>query len=326
MKTLNSKVLRMVICSIALLGSAVWGSAQTRKRVHEVSAFNAIDVKNNFEVTVAKGGYGVKLTVDNALSDFAKVYVKGNTLYIYCDEKAIPKEVKKMYKGKNAPVPVLRAVVYAPELSGITMDDESTLTGADDFNAERFEMSLAGKANVKTLTVHANSARIQMKKNSQAVLSLETSGEIDVTTENAANLRLASNSRDLTLNAAGSSQQSISCDVLTALTVNAEGSSQTSVGVNTAKVYVAAAGSSKVAVSGTANALTVKTARSASVDALGLPVQEAEVEMNNGTVTLSPEKSLSLDLSNGGTVNYNGTPEIKVVKIVKSTLLPYGTK
>jgi hypothetical protein len=323
---MNFKMLRLVVCCIALVGSAFLAGAQTRERVHEVSAFSAIDVKDNFEVTVAKGGYGVKLTVDNALSDYVKAYVKGYTLYIFCDEKAIPKEVKKMYKGRNAPVPVLRALVYVPELASVTLDGESTLSGADTFSAERFEMTLAGKSNVKNLTVTANSAKVQLKKNAQAVLTLETNGEIDATTEGSSSLRLSCKSRDLSLTASGSSQLNVSGDVLTSLSVNTEGSSQTSVGVNTAKVYVSSTGSSKVGISGTANTLTVKTARSANVDAMGLPVLDVEAEMNDGTATVSAEKSLQLDLAGGSALYYNGTPEFKIVKIMKSTVAPVGTK
>ena len=324
MKKMN--MLKLFSAAVLLTAFSFFAGAQTRERVHEVSAFTSIDVRNAFEVTVAKGAYGVKLTVDTVLSDYVNVYVKGSTLYLSYDEKAVPKEVKKMFRGRNAPKPVLRAVIYSPVLEGIYMEDEATLTGADTFEGANFSMELAGKANVKSLSLHTSSAKILLKKNADAVVTIDSESEINATTENGSHLRLDSRSRDLNLNASGSSQINNSSDVVSAFMVNSDGTSQVSAGVNAAKVYVSSTGSSKVTVTGTASGLIVKGARSCNIDAMGLPVADAEAELSSGTFLVSPEHALTVDLTGGATVYYNGNPEIRVVRILKSTLAPYGTK
>lgn len=326
MKTMHVKWLRLLVSAALLTGFSLFAGAQTRERVHEVSAFTSIDVRSAFEVTVAKGAYGVKLTVDTVLSDYVNVYVKGNTLYVSYDEKAVPKEVKKMYRGRNAPKAVLRAIIYTPVLEGIYMDDEASLTGADTFEGANFTMELAGKANVKALSLHTSSAKFLLKKNADAVVSIDCESEINVTTENGSHLRLESRSRELNLSSSGSSQINSSSDVVSSFMVNTDGTSQISAGVNAAKVYVSSTGSSKVTVTGTASGLIVKGARSCNIDTMGLPVADAEAEMNSGTLLVSPEHSLTVDLTSGASVYYNGTPEFRISRILKSTLAPYGTK
>lgn len=326
MKKMHVQSLRLFVATALMTASALFAGAQTRERFHDVSSFSAIDVGDAFEVTVAKGAYGVKLTVDAVLSDYVGVYVKSNTLYLSYDSKAVPKEVRKMYRGRNAPKPILRAVIYSPVLEGVYLDDDATLTGADAFEGGSFSMILSGKANVKSLAIHSNSAKLQLKKNAQAVMTLDSEREIELITDNSAQIRLNAGARDMNVSASGSSNIDLSCDLVSALVVNAEGSTQFSAGVNAAKVYVNSTGSSKLAFAGSASSLIVKGARSTGIDALGLPVVEAEVEMNSGSISLDSEQTLTVDLSGGAAVYYNGNPEMRITKILKSTLAPYGTK
>ena len=163
-------------------------------------------------------------------------------------------------------------------------------------------------------------------ENEYTVVSIDCESEINVTTENGSHLRLESRSRELNLSSSGSSQINSSSDVVSSFMVNTDGTSQISAGVNAAKDYVSSTGSSKVTVTGTASGLIVKGARSCNIDTMGLPVADAEAEMNSGTLLVSPEHSLTVDLTSGASVYYNGTPEFRISRILKSTLAPYGTK
>ena len=323
---MNVKMLRPLFAAALLTATALLAGAQTRERVHDVSSFTSIDVRNAFEVTVAKGAYGVKLTVDAVLSDYVSLYVKGGTLYLSMDSKALPKEVRKMYRGRNAPKPVLRAVVYTPLLEGVYLDDDATLTGADQFEGANFIMSLAGKANVKSLSLHASTAKVQVRKNAQAVVMLDCESEVSVIAENSAQLKLDANARDMNIESSGSSQLDVVGDLASDLVINTEGSAQISAGINAAKVYVSATGTAKTGLAGSASVLIAKCARSAGIDAAGLPVAEAEAEMTSGTLYVSPEQLLTVDISGGSALYYNGDPEMRITKVVKSTLAPQGTK
>ena len=123
------KFLTVVAAGIAMLGGVAL-HAQTTTMEREFSEFTGIEAANNFDVSIAKGPFGVQLTVDQVLADCIVSYVKGKVLFLDLDEKAIPKETKKLYKGKNVPPPVLRAIVYLPEsyIERIKLQDSATLS------------------------------------------------------------------------------------------------------------------------------------------------------------------------------------------------------
>lgn len=317
------KYLIPVIASIALcFAGSFAASAQTA-----LSEFNTIDVENDFEVTLVKGSYAIALTVDSAMDPYIRAYVKGKTLYIGVDEKAVPKDVKKMYKGKNAPEKILRAVVYAPQINEISLKNNSTLIGTEEFATDRFTLFVGDKAMLKSLNVYSTQANITMKKNGSAIMALRSSGDVQVESSNNSNLQINGlECKDLKITTGNSAQIATSGNSHTVAVVS-DGSSTTSITTNTETVYITASGSSKVNVTGTASLLSVKGSRSSVVDTINLPVNDAECEMNNGTLNLAVAKKLSVNLSNGAEVYYSGQPEIILKdKIVKSTLAPYQAK
>lgn len=317
------KYLLSVIASIALcIAGSIYASAQTA-----LSEFDTIDVENDFEVTLVKGSYAIALTVDSALDPYVRAYVKGKTLYIGVDEKAVPKDVKKMYKGKNAPEKILRAVVYAPQLNEISLKDNSTMIGTEEFATDRFSLFVGDKAILKSLNIYSTQATITMKKNASAIIALRSSGDVQIEAGNNSNLQINGlECKDLKISTSNSAQITASGNTHN-IAVVSDGSSVTSVTTNTEKVYITASGSSKVNVTGTASLLSVKGSRSCVVNTINLPVNEAECEMNNGTLNLSVAKKLSVNLSGGGEVYFSGQPEIILKdKIVKSTLAPYQSK
>lgn len=156
---MNIKSLFMAISAIALT-SAV-SVAQTRIIEHEYSEFDAISVSDGFKVTlVEKDGYNAKFKVSDALESYLECYVKGGTLYIGLDDKSIPKEVKKSFKGKNSDGPVLEATVYVSSLNSITLNDDCTFSSSNSLNSGKFKMDLSGNSSIANLNVNAESAVI----------------------------------------------------------------------------------------------------------------------------------------------------------------------
>ena len=301
-------------------------SAQLTDKDIVVSEFNALNVSDDFEVTVSKGTYGVRLTVDKELAPYVEVYVRSKTLYISYDDKAVPKEIKKMYRGRGGLTPVFRVVAYTPELRSVSLADNASLTGVEEFTAPEFELTMAGKTQVRNLAVSANSARILMKKNAIATLSVKTERGIEVNTDNNANLKLTFTGRELALTSDGSSVV-VADGPTKSLNLATGGSSQVSVTSNTENVDVTAEGSSKLTLTGKAFEMEVKGSRSSTVDAFAMPLEEVEADLSNSSsVTVSVSKKVSVNLVGGSALYYSGSPEFKIEKIVKSTLAPYGTK
>ena len=301
-------------------------SAQLTDKDIAVSEFNAVNVSDDFEVTVARGTYGVRLTVDKELAPYVEVYVRSKVLYVSYDEKAVPKDLKKLYKGKGSLTPVFRVVANTPELKAVTLSDNATLTGVEEFVADEFELTAAGKSQVKNLTVTASSARISLKKNAVATLNVKTDRGVEASTDNSSNLKLTFTGRELALTADGSSVV-VADGPTKALNLATGGSSQVSVNSDTEKLDLTTEGSSKLTLTGKAVEMKVKGSRSSVVDAFAMPLETVEATLSNSsTVTVTVSKTVYANLVGGSALFYSGTPEFKIEKIVRSTLAPYGTK
>ena len=301
-------------------------SAQLTDKDIMVSEFNAVNVSDDFDVTVSRGTYGVRLTVDKELAPYVEVYVRSKVLYISYDEKAVPKEIRKMYRGKGSLTPVFRVVAYTPELQAVTLSDNATLSGVEEFVANDFELTAVGKSQVKNLRLTASSARISMKKNAVVNMNLKTDRGVEVSTDNNANLKLTFSGRELALTADGSSV--VVADGSTrSMNLATSGSSQVSVSSDTESVEITSEGSSKLTLTGKALEMKVRGSRSSSVDAFAMPVETVDATLtNSSSVTVSVSKQVTVNLIGGSSLYYSGNPSFQIEKIVKSTLAPYGTK
>ena len=335
MKLLNDKSLTAIIGMIAFAAALVFApqrtaaqslSAQLTDKDIMVSEFNAINVSDDFEVTVSRGTYGVRLTVDKDLAPYVEVYVRSKTLYVTYDEKAVPKDLRKLYRGKGALTPVFRIIAYTPDLQAVTLSDNATLTGVEEFVTGNFELTAAGKSQVKNLSVSAASAKVVLRKNAVASLNLKTDRGVEVNTDNNANLKLTFTGQELVLNADGSSVV-VAEGPTRSLNLMTGGSSQVSVTSDTEKVDLTTEGSSRLSLIGKAVEMKVKGSRSSSVDAFAMPLETIEANLSNSSnVTVTVSKLVYANLVGGSALYYSGTPEFRIEKIVKSTLAPFGTK
>lgn len=299
-------IIAIVTLSIFTLGAAAQNSSQLQEKTYPVGEFRTLMVSGDFEVTLSKGDYSAKVTVDKVLADYVEVYVRTGVLHISYNEKEVPKDIKKDLKGKKAADLVFRAVVYVPRLDGIELEDNVVLTGVDEFSANDFSLKLEDKALVKNLSVTASSAQVTLNDKSQATLLLNATNDIELDVDGSSVLRANVDGRKLTVKAGGSSKATVDATAET--------------------VSVDAGGRSELTLSGKADSLTAKGDRNMKVDARALPVPKVEAKMTGGELSIKVDKTLYVDLSGGAEVYYDGSPEMKVRRILKSTLAPVSEK
>ncbi len=325
MKNLFSKLLCLAVLASAF---AFPSRAQFVNHLEEttlpVGEFTMVSANGDFEVTLSKGSYGVRLTTDKNLTPYVQVYVRSNTLYLTYDEKSVPKDIKKLYKGKNASQPVFRAVVSMPQLNGIELDDNVILSSAEAFYGSDIVISLTDKAQVRNLTVQGNSITVNMKKNAQAALTLTADKKMEVTTDDKAILKLAEKAREITLNAKGNSDNALSGEG-EILNLNLSEKTTSNVSHRTKNAVLNVGGSSKLILTGTGEYLEVKGGKNAEVEAVAFPVKTMKAELDGGKVNVAVEKELNVTLLGGSSLFFTGSPTLIVNKIVKSTLAPAGT-
>ena len=325
MKNLFSKLLCLAVLASAF---AFPSRAQFVNHLEEstlpVGEFTMVSANGDFEVTLSKGSYGVRLTTDKNLTPYVQVYVRSNTLYLTYDEKSVPKDIKKLYKGKNASQPVFRAVVSMPQLNGIELDDNVILSSAEAFYGSDIVISLTDKAQIRNLTVQGNSITVNMKKNAQAALTLTADKKMEVTTDDKAILKLAEKAREITLNAKGSSDNALSGEG-EILNLNLSEKTTSNVSHRTKNAVLNVGGSSKLILTGTGEYLEVKGGKNAEVEAVAFPVKTMKAELDGGKVNVAVEKEMNVTLLGGSSLFFTGSPTLIVNKIVKSTLAPAGT-
>ena len=321
------RILSLAAVAAAALALGAAASAQTLERVNEYAELTGVNVMDGpFDVTLVHADKcSVKLITDAAISEFVSATLRDKTVYISYDSKNVPKEVKKLYKGRKNPDPVLQVIVSAPEIQELSLADKSTFSSAEQLIASRFDLNLADNASVKALRLKADNVGLSLKKKSSAVLDLVIPGSLTVSTEGGANVRISGVYGDVAVMSAGSSTVSLEGDC-EELNVKSEGSSQVNVNTKTGKAFIDVNNTSKTALSGSAAELTITGRNNATADVRNLDIDAVSVTLNNATAHLGAKKQLTLELTGGAEVYYDGEPQFIIKKIVKSTLAPNGTK
>lgn len=330
MKALFNKMLVLAIASIALVMAAPVARAQYTSQLEEktipVGDFSGIEVAGDFEVTLSSGPCVAKVTVDKMLSPYVQVYVRGKVLHITYDSKAVPKDVRQLYKGRNAPKPVFRASITLPELSSIFLGGNAVLNCGELLECKlTTDIDIQDKAQLKNLNIKAGSVNVNMKKQAQAALSIEAVNKAELRAEGNANLRATVDAHDIVVSALGSSEIAITSKGENA-TISGTGSSKSVVTFEGEKAVVTIGGSANINLSGKGEALSVRGEKSSNFEAAAFDTKAATVDLNGSVkANVTVSESLDANLVGGSTLYYTGDPTFKIGKVVRSTLAPYGS-
>lgn len=291
------------MAAAVLFSAAAVSTAQVRTIEHDYSAFDGINASNKFKVTVVLSeNYSAKLTIDDALESYVQCYVKGGQLYIGLDEKNIPKDLKKAYKGKNASEPTLNAVVNMPVLNSLTLSDEAAFMNTSTINSDNFTLTLNDETSITNLSILAGkSATLNVNKKAKlSSSSVKCDGDIALNGDGKASVTVEFIGNNVTLNNAGSAE------------IAANGECK--------KLSVNTSGSSKTTVSGKAEGLVVN-GKGGKVDASALPVYDAAIAVTGSDVIVNAANTLELDLGRGAEITYSDEPVIKINKIQNASVI-----
>lgn len=304
---MKNRLITLFICIIALCVSAVFAQAQRSSQTsHDFSAFDSLEADYDFNIRVVSSrDYSITMNVENDLKDYIQAYVKNHTLYLKLDEKSMPSDIKKKYRGRRASSPTLDATVYMAEpLASVKLSGSSTLAVEDDIEGRSFVLDLSENSRVTKLLVDADNVTVTMAGKTEA--------DIVVYADN------------LKLNAAGNSKVTLEQDTQQ-MEVVAGGSTQIDVEGETLDVQVTSSGSSKTVLRGKTNGLDVTGSGSSSVDALNLKTSECSVTLSNSSkVYEAATETVHVDLSGNSTLVFDGTPVFDIINVKSSTIQRYS--
>ena len=331
MNKFYQSIFAVFICSIALSNNSLdaqelYASQPQDEKVCTVETFAAVNVTDKMEVTLKEGRCAVVINGDEALLPYVQVSVKDSTLYIDYDEKAVPSEIKKLYRGRNAPVPILRASVSAPAFSGITASRESSIRGNGTVFADNIEINLYDSADIQDLKLEAAYAKLRMSKNSYADVQLDSDSQLELSLEGNSKLKLGYKAHNLLLYQTGNSSSILSGESTTA-SCDILGSSKSHLDLKGKVLVLYAGGSADVSLAGEMGDFTLTAERAAKVESLEMKTMRVKAGLTGWTrAIVNAEELLSVNLGGGSSLYYTGGPAIQVGKIVKSTLAPYETE
>ncbi|MBQ7468151.1 MAG: DUF2807 domain-containing protein [Bacteroidales bacterium] len=303
------KIIATALLCATMLAGAICAKAQTVTKSSEFSTFTAIDACYNYEIVIKDSpSHKVEWIVDEIVEDLVQIYQQGSVLKLAFDKKAMTKEQKKYFKGKNAPKMTLKVTIYTPDIESLTIKDEVHVDASGaTFNANSFNLSMEDETTLNTMTVKANSAVIQTSDKAVANMTVD-SRKIEVKGAKKSAVKLnVKDCEQLIIKSEGDFDLDIAGDVVNGVSIQA-------------------AGSSKIALEkGTTPQLLFTSKNSAELDATAYETRKAEFAMTGGKAYINATEVVKLDLK-GSLVSFMNDPVIDIVKVEKSTITHFNGK
>lgn len=273
-----------------------------------VSPFSTVKVAGSFSVSLVRGSdYRVLLSVEEGYMDYVVCGVTAGELTIDLDERFVPAEVKRQFRGKGTPDPVFSAVVYVPELvKAVEMTGKAVLRDTEDvFDKARVEFSLVDNAAIRQLDLSSQSVMISLQNKSTADIKVICK-QLDASTANSSSLTIDETSEDASYSLQGSSK----------IISKSRGS----------KVSIKTKSNSTMTLVGSGDSIAYNLSGTSEVNAVDYEVPEASIVMTSVCMlSQSAYKSLTLNLNGGSTLLFAGDPVMKVENIKSSTVSRLNT-
>ena len=305
---MNSKLVVSFILFVSLVCAPLFGQS-VRETVHEdLPAFHSIELGGDFALDIEYGKqYRMRLSVEELFADYVMFSALDSTLAVTLDERRVPTEVRRLFRGKEAPV--FRVSVTMPEtLRSLELDGRSVLLSADDLvvDPDSFELRVTDNARVASLAFGSGRVALTLDKKADVDMSV-TCDSLSVSLAGTVDLDMTHHTQVSAFETSGSST----------LAVKGE----------TGLLKLNSRGFSKSILNGEAPVVRYKLANSSQVNATLLEAKRAFVEMSGlGSLTQAASEELSVDLSAGATVYFLNDPAIRVIYLKNASLIPYDRK
>lgn len=307
---MNNKLVSFVILLGTLVQAPLFGQSVRETDYKDLQAFHSIELGGDFALDIEYGKqYTVRLSVEELFADYVLFSVLDSTLAVTLDERHVPAEVRKIFRGKDASTPVFRIYVTMPEsLRSLKLSSRAVLLSADDLvvDSDRFQLLVTDNARVASLAFGSGRVALALDKKADVRMSV-TCDSLSVVQAGTANLNLTQHTDVSAFDVSGSS------------TLEVKG--------ETGLLKIDSRGFAKSVLGGEAPVVRYKLANSSQVNATLLESSRAFVEMSGlGSLTQAASEELSVDLTGGATVYFLNDPAIHVIYLKNASLIPYDRK
>ena len=277
----------------------------------ELPAFSRIVLGGEFSLDIRYGKqYRARMAVEELFTDYVQFSVVDSTLTVTMDERKVPGEVRKLFRGKDSRKPEFRVEVTMPEtLRELQLEGRASLAAADDlvFDASSVTLRLSDNARIASLALGTDRVRLELDRRADATLSV-TCDSLSVNQTGGSNL-------DLTQRTVASS-------------FAVSGNATFVVRGETGLLKLDAKGFSKSILNGKAPVVRFVVGTSSQVNAVSLENARAFVEAAGigASLTVAATDELTVDLGTGASVFFLNEPAIRVLYLKNASLIPYDRK
>ena len=279
------RILTLLAFAAILIASAPAASAQTVKKDFDFKGFTALELASEFKVTVNKSDdFSIAVELSEELVPYLDVRVSKGALIV--ELRNVPSRLTILKSH------VINATIGMPELRGVTLNDASKLTVADDFDLGNndFTLSTGGASEVKQMEIHARNATISLL--------------------GASRVRLGGDFATVSIQSAGTSRIDMDADA-DDLTVKSSGTAVSEIDGTFDTIDLDLGGTSNVTLKGEAEEMTVAAATAGSVDALRMPVTKADVRLSGaGVCKVYVKEALEVQCTGASTCSYKTDGDI----------------
>jgi hypothetical protein len=296
------KKLLTTIAAIAALGCGML-SAQAVQYSLDLAPFTTVDVSGPFEVSLVRGQqYRALISVLEPYRDYVVCSVSAGVLSVGLDERKVPLDVKRQFRGKGTPDPVYNAVIYVPDLiQAVNLSGKAVLRDTEDlFDKSRIAFTLDGQSSVKSLYLSSMIFQLDMRSKSTADLTV--------------------NCNQTHVNLVGSS--SLTMDEQTENShYTLAGSSKARVKSKTGSFSVLAKANSNMTLVGTGDGANYELAGTSEIDASLFEVSDADVRMTSVTrLSVAAANVLRVNLNGGSSLQFSGDPSVSIDNIRSASM------
>ena len=300
--TIMKKYLAVFIAALALLSGGAL-CAQTAQYTVNLEPFWGVDVSGPFEVSFVRGSqYRALISVLEPYKEYVTCEVNGGILTLTLDERKVPSDVKKQFRGKGTPDPFYRAVVYVPDLlRSVRLSGKAVMQDTEDlFDKARVSFEVEGNAQLRALQLSSLVFSLDMKGKSSAEFNISCR-ESEIIMAVSAVLNLSGDCDQCNWTVQGSSKLNSNC---------------------TAKHFsLTGKGNADAILSGSSEDAVYDLAGTIEVDASRMEVSSADVRMSSVCkLSVNALQSLKVNLNGGSVLNFAGEPSVIIDNIRSSTM------
>ncbi len=287
--------------------TAIPASAQTAHVELAPGPFTGVSVSGDFELSLEPGeSYSLAMDISEEFAEFVSAEVVDSVLVIRFEDKKELSDIWKAFRGKSSPSPMFRARVSSP----------AVLKSID----------IAGNTVLKTLGAVCDTAEVSfnIKDNASAPQVFVKSSIVGLNLSKKGKGEFRLDCDSLAVSANGSAELTLYCGTASKVGMELSSNASAVFAGESGHISVTAKGTSKAILNGSAPYAVYNLSGSANVNAINIKVKEANITMS-GICSLMQGASewIFLNLSNGATLTFSGTPQIHISRIKNASVQRY---